>query len=130
MPHSCGLGSLCKSRHAGHAAIVRPGKPSYRSAFALLANNEVFSAQNELALNSKAVAGAQASIKSAQEELIQLSQLFSSSSGKWVFGGSPTIPVEIAARVDECLNKMHKAQEDAVRLGIEAKELKAKLVKI
>jgi hypothetical protein len=35
--------------------------------------------------------------------------------------------VEIAARVDECLKKMRKGQEDMERLGREAKELKEKL---
>lgn len=57
--------------------------------------------------------------------MINLSQLFTQ--GKWIFGGGPTVPVEIAARVDECLKKMRKGQEDMERLGREAKELKEKL---
>ena len=61
-------------------------------------------------------------------QLVQLSQLFSA--GKWIFGGTPTIPIEIAARVDECLKKMHKAQEDLVTLGRESKELKERLAKL
>ena len=109
----------------GHPALLRPGKPSYRSAFAVLADNVVFGAQNELALNSKATAAASAAINSAQEDLIALSQLFHD--GKWTFGGTHTIPVEIAARVDECLQKMHKGQADLERLGKEAKELQEKL---
>lgn len=115
--------TICK----GHAATVRPGKPSYRAAFEVLAGNAVFAAQNELALNAKATAAAQAAIKSSSEDLAQLSQLFSKDNGKWLFGGSYTIPVEVAARVDECLKKMHKAQEDIVKLGEQAKELREAL---
>lgn len=110
-------------------SVVRPGKPSYRAAFASLASNSVFSAQNELALNASAAAAASAAIKSASEELVQLSQLFSPAQGRWIFGGGPAVPVEVAARVEQCLLKMRKGQEDLERLANEAKELKDKLRK-
>ena len=110
---------------ASSSSVVRPGKPSYRSAFLSLSSNPIFSAQNELALNSAATTSAQSAIKSASDELVNLSGLFTN--GKWIFGGGPTIPVEIAARVDECLKKMRKGQEDVERLGAEAKVLKEKL---
>jgi hypothetical protein len=54
-----------------------------------------------------------------------LSQLFTG--GKWTFGGSPTIPIEIAARVDECLVNMHKAQDTLARLNDSNTKLKTQL---
>lgn len=54
---------------SGRAATVRPGKPSYRTAFQALSGDKIFAAQNELAINSQAIAGAQATIKSSQEEV-------------------------------------------------------------
>ncbi|CAD6566825.1 MAG: mitochondrial escape protein 2 [Cyphobasidiales sp. Tagirdzhanova-0007] len=109
----------------GKAATVRPGKPSYRAAFQGLFNNVVFAAQNELALNTKAISAAQMAIKSGSDELVSLSQLFSN--GRFVFGNTPTIPVEISIRVEDCLQKIHKAQDDLVKLGEEAKLLKEKV---
>lgn len=81
-------------------------------------------------MNVKAAASANTAIKAASDDLINLSQLFSRETGKWVFSGSHTIPVEVAAKVDEALNKMHKAQNDLARLGTEASELKAKLKQV
>lgn len=114
----------------GQAAAVRPGKPSYRAAFENLSRSEVFSAQNELALTNKAITSAQNSIKSASDELVSLSQLFSKDTGKWIFGGNYTIPIEISAKVDECLQKIHKGQEDLVKLAEESKKLKESLRKL
>ncbi|KAK9895624.1 hypothetical protein P389DRAFT_152177 [Cystobasidium minutum MCA 4210] len=105
---------------------VRPGKPSYRTAFQQLAENKVFAAQNELIINNKAIADAQATVKSSSDELVKLSQLFTG--GKWIFGGSPTIPIEVAARVDECLKSMHKAQDTLASLNEKNSTLKAQLV--
>lgn len=48
---------------------VRPGKPSYRTAFQQLAENKVFAAQNELTINNKAIAEAQATVKSSSDEV-------------------------------------------------------------
>lgn len=58
-------------------------------------------------------------------QLIKLSQLFTG--GKWIFGGSSTIPIEVAARVDECLNNMHKAQDTLARLNDTNTKLKSEL---
>ena len=58
-------------------------------------------------------------------QLVSLSQLFSN--GRFVFGNTPTIPVEISIRVEDCLQKIHKAQDDLVKLGEEAKLLKEKV---
>lgn len=115
------------SAASASSAVIRPGKPSYRAAFSSLSSNAVFCAQNELALNSAAASSASAAIKSASEELVMLSGLFARDTGRWVFGGGPSVPVEVAARVDECLKKMRKGQEDVERLSNEAKALKEKL---
>lgn len=112
----------------GQPSFVRPGKPSYRAAFQSLYTNPTFRASNELALNAKAAAAAQANIKSASEELISLSQLFTS--GKWTFGGTHTIPVEISYKVDQLLAKMGKSQQDLLKLAEDGNKLKEELKKV
>lgn len=57
------------SCHEGRQTAVRPGKPSYRTAFQSLAENKVFAAQNEIAINNNAIAAAQATVKSSSEEV-------------------------------------------------------------
>lgn len=108
---------------SGKPASLRPGKPVYRSAFTRLTNDRVFAAQQELLINAQAASSAESAIKSASEELINLTKLFSDQA-KFVFTGSSTVPLEVAARVDALLKKMQTNEEAAIKLGQQATEYK------
>lgn len=111
----------------GRPTLLRPGKPVYRSVFARLTSDRIFAARQELLINAAASSSAEAAIKSASDELIQLSNLFSKDTGKFVFTGSSSIPIELATRVDSLLSKMKSNEETAKKLAIEAGQYKAVL---
>ncbi|GAA93978.1 uncharacterized protein L969DRAFT_92918 [Mixia osmundae IAM 14324] len=97
----------------GRPSAIKPGKPVYRSAFQRLTSDPIFFALNELASAEKAIATAEADIAAAEKDLVSLGQLFSQDKGRWIFGNSSAVPVEIASRVDGLLAKM-RAAEDAI----------------
>lgn len=111
----------------GRPSVIRPGKPVYRSAFAHLLSDDVFVASLAIASNASASSSAQADLDSASKALLELSQLFggagSSNAGRWVFGGSTTVPPEIEYRVGKLLGKMRAAEDKLDALAKEKEEL-------
>ena len=111
----------------GRPTLLRPGKPVYRSAFARLTSDRIFAARQELLINAAASSSAESNVKSASDELINLTNLFSKDTGKFVFTGSSSTPIEIATRVDALLSKMKSNEETAAKLATEAAKYKAVL---
>lgn len=70
-----------------------------------------------------AINSANNDLKSASQGLIELSQLFASGTGKWIFGGSTTLPREVEVRVTALLAAMRDAEERLDKLGQQKKEL-------
>lgn len=113
----------------GQTSVLRPGRPVWRAALRKLTQDRVFSALQELSLIDKAKLSAASTIKTASDELVHLSVLFSGNGqpGKWIFTGSSHVPVEMAARVDELLAQMREAQEKTQSSTEQEASLKAVL---
>jgi hypothetical protein len=109
--------------HPGRPSVIRPGKPVYRSAFQTLLADDVFRASIEFQINSSATATATSELHAAEKSLFELSQLFGSGNGKWVFGGGSTVPREIELRVGALLAKMRDAEDKLDRLEKQKVEL-------
>ncbi|GAA5932532.1 hypothetical protein JCM1841_000240, partial [Sporobolomyces salmonicolor] len=105
----------------GRASVIRPGKPVYRSAFALLLSDTVFRSTLEYRAVLSALAAAQADLSAAQAGLIELSKLFTPDQGRWTFGGGSRTPKEVEVRVGKLLGKM-KASEEAIEKLVAEKE--------
>lgn len=101
--------------------MIRPGRPVYRSAFQQLLSDSVYAAGIEYQINAAATSSASADLNSASKQLIELSQLFGN--GKWVFGGSSTVPKEIEVRVTGLLAAMRTAEEKLESLAKQQAEL-------
>jgi RNA12 protein len=118
---------LAGSTWPGHHAVIRPGKPVYRTAFERLASDRVFSATQELSINAATRSTSESAIKSISSELVELSQLFLGSSGRWSFGGTHGVPVEVAQRVDVLLRRMEVEERKLVEMEKQAAELRGHL---
>ncbi|GAA5851864.1 hypothetical protein JCM8547_000081 [Rhodosporidiobolus lusitaniae] len=119
--------SLIAIHHVnGRPSSIRPGKPVYRSACERLLADVPFSASLQYRTVSAGLSSAAADIQSAQKELQELAQLFTSEKGRWAFGGGSTVPKEVEVRVGQLLQKMRGAQEKSEKLGKE----KARLLKV
>jgi hypothetical protein len=110
----------------GRPSTIRAGRPVYRSAFSRLTSDPVFSATQELSIATKYASAAESTIRTLSDELISLSQLFGGKggSGRWIFGGVSTVPVEISQRVDVLLGKMRDAEAKLEKLEKSKVELK------
>lgn len=108
---------------SGRPSVIRPGKPVYRHAFGLLLSDDVFRSSIEYQNVTAAINSASADLKSASQGLIELSQLFGSGNGKWVFGGGTSLPTEIEVRVTALLKKMRESEEKLEKLGKEKDQL-------
>ncbi|KAM0751298.1 hypothetical protein T439DRAFT_313608 [Meredithblackwellia eburnea MCA 4105] len=106
----------------GRPSVIRPGKPVYRSAFQYLLSDPVFAASVEFQNNAAATSSATADLNSASKALIELTQLFGGN-GRWVFGGSSTVPKEIEVRVSALLAKMREAETKLEKLEQEKAEI-------
>jgi len=69
--------------HNGRPSTIRPGKPVYQYVFQRLANDCVFQATQDIAVNERAVAGAESTVRACEEELTILKQL-GSDPNHWV----------------------------------------------
>ncbi|CEQ40813.1 SPOSA6832_02487, partial [Sporobolomyces salmonicolor] len=107
----------------GRASVIRPGKPVYRSAFALLLSDTVFRSTLEYRAVLSALAAAQADLSAAQAGLIELSKLFTPDQGRWTFGGGSRTPKEVEVRVGKLLGKMKASEEAIEKLGAEKERL-------
>jgi hypothetical protein len=116
--------ALTKTVLTGHQAVIRPGKPVYRTAFERLASDRVFSATQELSINAASTSTSESTIKAISSELVELGHLFLGSSGKWAFGGTHGVPVEVAQRVDVLLKRMGVEEQKLVGLEKQAAELR------
>ncbi|TFK55018.1 hypothetical protein OE88DRAFT_1779208 [Heliocybe sulcata] len=69
--------------HNGRPSTIRPGKPVYQYVFQRLANDRVFQATQDIAVNEKTLAGAESTVRACEEELTVLKQL-GSDPNHWV----------------------------------------------
>ena len=72
---------------------------------------------------SSGKSSAEATIKSASDELVSLTALFNDN-GKFVFTGSSTVPLPLCTRVDSLLSILQAAQDKAMKLTKEGDDLK------
>ncbi|GAA5872893.1 hypothetical protein JCM1840_005881 [Sporobolomyces johnsonii] len=107
----------------GRPSVIRPGKPVYRSAFALLLSDTVFRSTLEYRAVLSALSTAQADLGAAQAGLIELSKLFTPDQGRWTFGGGSRTPREVEVRVGKLLGKMKASEEAIEKLGAEKERL-------
>lgn len=84
----------------------------------------------DLVVTGSAITTAESDIKAASDELIHMTALFPAAApGKFIFTGSSTVPVEVAARVETLLAKMRDNQAKLDALKIKEAELKKKLAR-
>lgn len=114
----------------GRPSLIRPGKPVFRSSFARLLSDKVFSASLEYELNANSTKSALSDLNDASKELIELSKLFGGPSGnaRWIFGGGSSVPKEIQIRVDGLLKEMREAEDKLAKLEVK-KGLLEKILK-
>ncbi|GAA5821571.1 hypothetical protein JCM10212_006519, partial [Sporobolomyces blumeae] len=110
----------------GRPSSIRPGRPVYRSAFALLLSDPIFCSTLDYRAVTSALASAQNDLKSSQADLIELSKLFVPETGRWTLGGGSRTPREIEVRVKKTLEKMRGAEDKIDKLTAE----KGRLLKV
>ncbi|EPQ58246.1 hypothetical protein GLOTRDRAFT_57027 [Gloeophyllum trabeum ATCC 11539] len=107
----------------GRPSTIRPGKPVYKYVFERLVNDRIFQATQDITLNEKALAGAEATIRACEEELTVLKQL-GSDPNHWLEWRSAS-----SARAAYLFKKMKAAETKIEALEKQNAELKKVLAK-
>lgn len=93
----------------GRPSTIRPGRPVYRYVFERLVNDEIFRSVQDIALNDKAIASAESTIRACEDELLKLEKIRPLDSGILASGAS-------RQRADFLLKKMYEAETKLEKL--------------
>lgn len=104
----------------GRPSTIRPGKPVYRYVFQKLVNDTIFRSIQDIALNEKAIASAESTIRKCEEELLTLEKIKPLDSG--VFSSGAT-----RQRANFLLQKLHEAETKIEKLEASNATLKKNL---
>ncbi|KAG5645040.1 hypothetical protein DXG03_007219 [Asterophora parasitica] len=114
--------------HDGRASTIRPGKPVFRWVFERLVQDPIFSATQDIALNEKAIAGAEKNISSYEEELTTLQGIAVMETRPWWHFGLGR-PSATAIRSRYLAEKMIVSERKVETLERKNRELKKVLAK-
>ncbi|EIN07712.1 hypothetical protein PUNSTDRAFT_114198 [Punctularia strigosozonata HHB-11173 SS5] len=67
----------------GRPTTIRPGKPVYKYVFQQVAQDRVFQATQDIAINEKLIASAESTVKACEEELLTLKEIRAGESSWW-----------------------------------------------
>ncbi|KAG8833407.1 mitochondrial escape protein 2 [Serendipita sp. 399] len=106
----------------GRPSTIRPGRPVYRYVFERLVNDQIFRSVQDIALNDKAIASAEATIRACEEELLKLEQIQPLDSGLLSSGVT-------RQRANYLLKKIYEAETKVEKLEAANALLKKSLKK-
>jgi len=105
----------------GRPSMIRPGKPVYRYVFERLVDDPVFRSRQDIALNEKAIASSESTIKSCEDELLKLEKVRALDSGLLSIGATRQRANFLLTKMQEAESKIEKLEQANTKLKKELK---------